>query len=119
MIFLSKYFGSEGLDLGPGVPCVEVKAGFSASLFEKRDAIPVMLDGDLGQKQAAATGHADEQTVAADFDGVGRDRLRRRENTQLNLEMWRLVTRDRRKATVFESGGASGIGNRAIDGIDG
>ena len=39
-----------------------------------------MLDGDLRQQQATASMPADKKAVAADFDFLGLNRFRRREN---------------------------------------
>ena len=74
-----------------------------------------MLDGDLGQQQAAASMLADQETVASDFDGFGKNRLRRRENAELDFEMRRFVLGDRRKTVIVEGGSTGGLRHGAID----
>jgi len=74
-----------------------------------------MLNRDLGQQQAAAPVPADEETMAADLDLFGLNRLRRRQNAQLNFEMRSFLFGNRREAVVVESGGASGFRHGPVD----
>lgn len=73
-------FGGEGLESCALLPGIRGQARFAAGLLEKGCAVPSVLDGNLRQQQAAATVQAEEQAVAADFDGIGLNRLRGREN---------------------------------------
>ncbi len=61
--------GSKGLDFSAFSPGIRRQAGFEAGLFEKGDAIPFALDGNLRQEEAAAAVLADKQAVAPDFNG--------------------------------------------------
>ena len=74
-----------------------------------------MLDGDLRQQKSATALTANKKTMAADFDFIGPNRSRWRENTQLNFESQRLFYCDWGKTVVIESGGAGGFRNGAVD----
>jgi len=78
--FLTKDFSGEGFDSGAVLPCVERQSGFAAGLLKKCGPVPCVLDGDLGQQQAAATVPGNEEPVASDFDLFGWDRLGGRED---------------------------------------
>ena len=56
---VSKHFRGKGLELRAGLPGVQGQACLPASLLEESDAVPAVLDGHLGQKQAALAGQAD------------------------------------------------------------
>jgi len=74
-----------------------------------------MFDRDLGQKQAAAALPADEEAVTAHFDFFGQNRLRGREDAQLNCKMRSFFPSNRRKAVVVESRGTRGFRHGSID----
>ncbi len=81
-ILIAKNFCGEGFDLRAILPGVKRKAGFPAGVFEKSDAVPTVLDGNLRQEQAAVARHADEQTVASDLDFFGSNWTEAGQNTQ-------------------------------------
>lgn len=112
--FIAEYFGGKGFDGCALSPCVQGQAGFAASLFEERGAVPSVFDRDLGQQQASVAMLANEQTVVADFDFFGGNRLWGRENTQLDFEIRSLVGSDGGKAIVVERGGTRGFRDGAI-----
>ncbi len=58
---------------------------------------------------------ADYKTMAADLDFFGMNRLRWRENTQLNFEIGSFFFSDGRESVVVESGGASSFRNSPVD----
>ena len=74
----SEHFSGEGLDGRAILPCIQWQAGFSAGLFEESRAVPVVFRRYLGQKEAAASGHTDQQTVPSDHYVINGDRLGRR-----------------------------------------
>src|SRR5579863_996087 len=112
---VAKNFGAEGLDHRAVLPRVAGEAGFAAGLFEKGHAVPVMLDRNLGQKQSATAALADEQAVAADLNGLGRNRLGWSENAEFDLEVRSFRERDRRKPVVLERRGPRRLAHGAID----
>src|ERR1700692_2519889 len=116
-IFVTKNFGCEGFDHSAMLPGIQRQSGFAAGLFQKGDAIPPMLDRDLRQQQAATTVPVDVQSVAADFDLVGVDRFRERENAQFDREVRSFFFGDRRKAVVVESGRPRGLRYSAVERI--
>jgi hypothetical protein len=116
---LSKHFRRKALDERSFAPGVGGESGFPAGLVQEGLAIPVMLDWDLGEQEAAITMHADQKAVASDFDEFRVDGLGRGKNAELNLQMGRFVEGYRVEAVIFEGGGASGIGDGAVDGTDG
>ncbi len=79
MLF-AENLGGKGMQTGTFLPCIDGQARFAAGLLEKGDAIPLMLNRNLRQQQAAAAVLSDQQAVTADFDLLGKNRLRRREN---------------------------------------
>lgn len=112
---IAEYFRDKGLDGCAFLPCVEGQPGLAAGLLEESGAIPFVFDGDLGQEQAAAAVLSDEETVASDFDFFGVNRLRGRENAELDFEMRSFVRGYGRKAVVVESGGTRGFRDSTID----
>ena len=75
-----------------------------------------MLDGHLGQKQAAMSRHTDEQAMASDFDDFDGNWLRQRKDAELDFHLCRFWKRDWTEPRVFEGRGPSGICDCAIDG---
>jgi len=74
-----------------------------------------MLDRHLRQQQAALSVPADEQTMAADFDFVGLNRLRWREDAQLNFEVRSLLDGNRAETVIVESRGTRGFRYSPVD----
>jgi hypothetical protein len=68
---IAEHFGSECFDGGASLPAVGGKAGFAAGLLKEGEAIPSVLDRNLGQEQAAAGVEAHDQAVPADLDLFG------------------------------------------------
>jgi len=118
-MFPAKNFCRESFNGCTLRPCVGGQSCFTARLFEECCAIPLVFGRHLRQEESAASGHADEETVASYCDGVGRDRLRRRQDAEFDLQAGDFVDRDRIEARVFESRGAGGVDDGAIDGTDG
>ena len=75
-----------------------------------------MLNGDLRQKQASASVPGDKKTVPAHFDVFWLNRLRARENAQLNFQLRSFFLRNRREAIVVESRRVRGFRHRAVYG---
>ena len=84
-------------------------------MLEKSCAVPAALDRDLGQQQAAAALPTDEQTVAADFDFLGANRLRGRQDAQLNFQMRGFFFGYGRETVVVKGGGAGGFRYGTVD----
>ena len=63
-ILIPENFSGEGL-YESLLPSVQRQAGFATGLFEENNAIPVMFDWHLGQKQATASTQADHQAMPA------------------------------------------------------
>ena len=74
---IAEDFGGEGLEGCAFLPGVRRESSLAAGLLEEGGAVPIVLDGDLRQQQAAAAMLADEQAVASDFNGFRFNRLRR------------------------------------------
>jgi len=117
--FFSEHFSGERLDGCASLPGIGRQAGLAAGLLEEGDAVPVVFDRNLGQEEAAVSGHADEEAVAPNLDCIGGDGLRDGENAEFDLELPGFLELDRMEARVVKSGGPGGIGYRAIDGADG
>ena len=75
---IAEHFRHEGVNDRTFLPGIRGQPSFAAGLFEKGDAIPVALDGNLRQEQATASMLADEQAVASNLNVFCRDGLRRR-----------------------------------------
>src|ERR1700733_10229422 len=118
-VLLAKNFRGESLDRRSVLPCVKRQSSFAAGLFQKGCAVPVVLGWHLGQKQAASSRQADKQTMVSDFDSIGRNGLRRRENTEFDFQVMRFRQRHCPEARVFESGGPCGVRDCMIDGTHG
>ena len=116
MSFFSEHFSGECLDGCTFLPGIGRQAGLAAGLLEEGDAVPVVFDRNLGQEKAPMSGQADEEAVAPNFDGIGGDGLRGREYAEFDLQILGFLESDRTEAHVVKSGGAGGIGDRAIDG---
>ena len=58
-------------------PGVQRQAGFAACLLQKGLPVPAVLDGNLGQQQAAASAQRDDQAMTSDFNSVGMNRKQR------------------------------------------
>ena len=119
LVFLSEYLCGEGFDGRAILPGVERESGFAAGLLEESDAIPMALDGNLRQKQAAASSHADEQAMASDLDRFGVDGARRRKNAEFDFEIAGFVEVYGMEASVFKGGGTRGFGDGAIHRVGG
>ena len=59
-------------------PGIGGKPSFVTGLLQKRHAIPIVFYSYLRQEQAPAAVHADQKSVASDFDVLGSNGLRRR-----------------------------------------
>src|SRR5690349_3635003 len=108
-ITVAKNFCGEGFEGGAGLPCVWRQAGFSAGLLQKSGTIPSMLDGNLGQEQAAAATHRDQQTVPTDLHLLWPDGSQRRKDAERDLQIGKLIHLQRPEAGVIERGGAGGF----------
>ena len=73
-----------------------------------------MLDGNLGQQQAAARALRDDQAVAPDFHRLGMNREQKGKHTQRNLQLKSLLLGYRQETGIFESGGTGRFGHGAI-----
>src|ERR1700687_821295 len=113
---ISENFCRKGLNGCAFLPSVQRQTGFAAGLFEESGAVPVVLGWHLGQEQAAVTRHADEQAVTSDFDGLGSNRLRRRQDAELNFQLRRFRQRHRIEARVSEGGRACRVCHGTIYG---
>src|SRR5712671_7158519 len=105
LAFFAKDFGSEGFNGRAFFPRIQRQTGFAAGLLQEGCAVPSVLDGDLGQEQAATAMPGNEKSVAAHFNLFGTEWLRRRENAELNFEMRSLFLVNRGKAVILESRG--------------
>jgi hypothetical protein len=119
LLLLSENFRRKALDGCSLAPGVGGESRFAAGLVQEGLAIPVMLDGDLGEEEAAIAMHADQKTMASDLDIFRGDRLGRRKDAEFNFEVAGFVEGYGVEARVFEGGGASGIGDSAVDRTDG
>lgn len=119
ILFLSEHFGREGFDQRSMFPRIRRQTRFAAGLFEEGDAVPVAFGGHLGQEETAVSAQADQQSMATDFHLIGGDWLRRRQDTQFNLQLTRLFDRHRGKTRVLERGGTGRIKDSAIHRTDG
>lgn len=72
-IFVAENFCAKGLNRRSLLPGVRRQVSFAASVLEEGIPVPLMLDCDLWQQQAAAPVLTDEQSVSSDFDGIGVD----------------------------------------------
>ncbi len=90
-----------------------------AGLFKEGRGIPFVFDRDLRQQEAAAAVLADEEAVASNFNGFGKNWLRRGENAQLDFEVRSFVGGDGREAIVVEGGRAGSFGDGAVEGSGG
>jgi len=70
---ITENFGGERLEGGSLLPGVGREAGFAAGLLKEGQAIPAVLDRNLGQEEAAVQAEADHQTMPADLDLIGSD----------------------------------------------
>ena len=71
LTLFAKDFGSEGFNGRAFLPCVRRQSRFAAGLLQEGCAVPSVLDGDLGQEQAATAVPSDEKSVAAHFNLFG------------------------------------------------
>ena len=117
-MFFSENFCSKGFDDRSLLPCVGWEPSFAAGLLEEGNAVPMMLNRDLRKQEPAAEWGADEEAVASDLNGIGRDRFGRRKNAEFNLQIPRFFKRYGMKPRVFESGSPGSLRHRAIDGTD-
>ena len=116
LIFIAEDFSSEGLDGCALLPGVWRQSSFAAGLFEEGGAVPLALDRDLREEKPAATVVANEEAVATNFDGFWKNRPRRRENAQLDLQVNSFFLGDWRKAAVIEGGGPRTLRDGAVKG---
>ena len=114
-----EYFCGKCLDQRAPFPRIRGQSSLAAGLLEEGDGVPLTLDRDLGQKKTTASDEGDQQAMAADLDGFGRDAFRRRQDAQFDLQISGLFERNRRKPRVLEGSGPGGVGDRAIDRADG
>src|ERR1700686_407379 len=118
-LLLSEYFGGECFDRRALLPGIRRESRFTAGLFEKLYAVPVVFYGNLRQKQAAVPSHRDQEAVAADLDGFGGDWLWRREDAEFDLQVTSFRQGHGIKARVFESRGARRVRDCAVYGAYG
>ena len=105
-----------GCGLAPGI---QGQAGFAAGLLEKSFPVPTIFDGNLGQQQAAANAIGDEQAVAPDLHGLGKNRDQAGEHAQRNLQLRSFFQGYRQETGIVESGGAGSFCHGAIQRRDG
>src|ERR1700758_2815295 len=74
-ILIAENFRRECLDEGALFPGIQGKAGLATGLFQKSDAIPMVFDRNLGQKQATMAAQADHQAMPADLHLLRANRL--------------------------------------------
>jgi len=118
-LFLPEDFSGKCLDRCSFLPGIGWQSRFAAGLLQERDSVPVVLERNLRQKQAAVSGHADDQAVAANLDCFRRDRFWRRQDAEFDLQFARFVASDPVETGIFKCGGARGIGYCAIYRADG
>jgi hypothetical protein len=92
---------------------------FAAGLVQEGVAIPVMLDWDLGEEEAATAMHADQKAMAADLDIFRGDWLWRGKDAEFDFQIAGFVNGYGVEAVVFERGRTSGIGDGAVHRTDG
>src|SRR3990172_381075 len=111
-LLLAKHFGLEGEDTrGLLLPEVRRKPSLLAGVREEFLRAPRPLDGDLGEEEPALPPTADDEAVAADLHG-SEDRFRasgihphgRREQGDLDHDVWELLHGERREAAVLQGG---------------
>ena len=117
--FVAEDFRGESLDGCAALPGIERQSRFAGGLFEERRAVPVVFDRHLRQEQPAVASHSDEQAVAANFDGIGGNRLGRRENAEFDLQLERFFRCDGMKAGVVEGRGPRGFRHSSVNGAHG
>lgn len=116
---LSEDLGREGFDGDTVLPGIRRQPRFSTGLFQESNAVPPMFDCDLRQKQPAADWCADEQPVAAEFDGLWFNGNGRRKNAEFDLQVLGFFQCDRTKAGVFKGGRACSFGDGPVHRIRG
>jgi hypothetical protein len=97
------------------LPSLDWQSRFAAGLFQEGCAVPSALDGNLWQEQTATAMPADEKAMTAHFNLFGLDRLRRRENAEVNFEVSSLFFGNGCEAVVLESRGPRGFRYRTVD----
>ncbi len=118
-IGVSKDFGGESLDrcvVSPGIPR---QASLAARLFEKRLAIPMVFDRNLGQQEAAPVALRDNQTVAPNLDGLRTNRHEAGEHAQGNFQASGFFLPHGQESGVVESGSAGRFSDGSNQGGDG
>ena len=115
--FLAEDLRTEGFEAGAFLPGIRRQSSFATSLLQKSLPVPSVLNRNLRQQQSAPAMPTDVQAVAANFYFFRTNRPRRSENAELNFELRSLFRGYRREAIIFESSGASGFRDRAINRI--
>ena len=90
------------------LPCLGVQPRFAAGLFKKLFAAKLVLDRNLRKQKPALCALDDQQTVFADLDVFGKNRLGRRQEGYLDVKVWKLVRAHGRKSRIVKrrAGGA-------------
>src|SRR5512133_1025996 len=76
------------------LPGVDRQAGLQAGLREKRLAIPSMLQWHLRQQKPATAFHANDEAVPPNLNLFRTHREWRRQDADLDLQLWDFFARD-------------------------
>src|SRR5436309_15005327 len=85
LVAVSKNFRGKRFKLRARLPSIQRQSRFLAGLFEESDAIPSVLDRNLGQQQAAMTRHADKEAMPGNCDLLGANGLEMGKDTEGNF----------------------------------
>jgi hypothetical protein len=117
---VGKYLGgkSENIDVCVA-PGLGGKLGFAASFGKELLDGEMMLDGDLGEEQAALLAAFDQQTVAANFDLLGTNREGRGEQRNFDVQAREFFGTQGREAGILQSGAARATHDAFAEGLAG
>jgi hypothetical protein len=120
LLYLFKNDGFEDIDLGAFPPSVGGEAGFEAGFGQEFLPVPVVLDRDLGEQQAAPASLSDDEPVLSDLDEIGIfDLLQGSQDRDLVFEGLKLGGRDRSEAGIFGRRIDGALNDGPVKGIEG
>jgi hypothetical protein len=101
MFSFSKYLGGENLESSALPPPSGGQSRLAREVIEHRRAIPPLLDRYLRQEKRSAASLFEDHPVHSDLDGLRtRDRARRRQHRNLDLEIIQFIGLQTREAGI-------------------